>query len=276
MSDETNLSAELEDMFAVETPVVGASEPVVMPPEQAPQTDARPRDESGRFAPKSVEPPVTAPAPAPSDTQERIDPNQFKGYLDERDKRQAAERARDELQARLKAFEDAQNATPPAPIPSALEDPEGFAAAQAHQRYLDRLDVLFHWSEAMSREKYGDEVTQTVMDWAMAKAKASPAFRDEYAGQKHPVDWAVKQHKRDAFLKEIGDDPEAYKAKLLAEFAASGQHPQTPQTAANPSTLPPPTQSAPTRSLAAASGAGGIASVPMGEFAGLEAAFGNR
>lgn len=250
----------------------------------APQQDGQPRDEVGRFAPKqpqAAEPQAPAsPAPvAPTPAKPQVDPEQFRGYLDEREKRQAAE-------ARAKRAEEqlAEHNRKPVEVPSFQDNPE----ALAHYIEQQKTSLAFDMSETMAREKHGDEPVTSAMSWAAQKCEAEKArlgfspFAVEYLKQKHPIDWAVKQQKRDAMMGEIGDDLEGYVARKIAEHAAA---PKTnePQAAAPVSTQPAaqaPQQSAnppPPRSLASAPSAGGLNTVvPAGEFAALDDMFSKK
>jgi hypothetical protein len=141
-----------------------------------------------------------------------------------------------------------------------------------------KTSIAFDLSETMAREKHGDEPVTQAMQWALQKAQQSPAFAAEYLKQKHPIDWAVKQQKRDATMSDIGDDPDAYVRRRAAELGLTGQATQTqasPATAAppQPASQTPATQ-APTRSIANATSAGGVQVVPpSGEFAAIDGMF---
>lgn len=283
MTTEDKQTLGMDDMFAhgnvpLETPVETPPEPQR---ETAPATTAaeRARDEQGRFAsPEAAKPaPVTpTPAPTPAVTpdadpeKQPISRAEFKGYLDEKAKRKAAEDRATALEARIQNFERQQ----PTQIPSAA-DPEAFAQYIQQQK----TDLAFDMSETMAREKHGDEPVTQAMDWALQRAHQSPAFAAEYLRQKHPIDWAVKQHKRDAVMSQVGDDPDAFVRRRAAELGLIGQAP--PQTDAPPSQAaspqpasdPPPQAPVPTRSIANATSAGGLQAVPpQGEFAALDLA----
>lgn len=267
------------EMFAADTgstvdvtlPVTSQPAEVPQPaaPAPAPQDSSQPRQADGKFAPKEPAP-AAPPAPQPVDQKPKVDPEQFKGYLDERDKRKALERELQELKSR--------QTVAPAPVPSIQTDPEAFAEYQQHLVQQTRTNTIFDVSETMAREKHGDDAVASAMEWALQRAEQSPAFAAEYIKQKHPIDWAVKQQKRDTTLNEIGDDADAYVRRRAAELGLIvGAAPPSQAVAPIPAAIPQPAptaQPAPAplpRSIASAQAAGsGVGAVTTGEFAALD------
>lgn len=285
MTDEKELLGDSMDMFSHGNDTINrtpAHEAVSDPvrEEAAPaQADAdRARDEQGRFAPKEAAKPNPAPqAPTIPPVAADVDPEkqpisraEFKGMLEWRDKAQRAEARAAELERQF------QSQQKPPQIPSFQDNPEAFA------QYLqqERTSLAFDMSETMAREKHGDEPVSKAMEWALQKSQQSPAFAAEYLKQKHPIDWAVKQQKRNALLDEIGDDVEAYKAKLIASHSAAAAPPQPQAAQPSPAASPQPASQqpqtpAPSRSIANATSAGGGVQVvpPSGEFAAIDGMF---
>lgn len=276
MTDERQLLDDSMEMFSTGNDGLNPA-PAQETPQEPAKTDAGPsRDDKGRFASPEVTQPAPAAQPTPQPVNADPDPEkqpitkaEFKGYLDEKAKRQNAEKEANDLRARIQLLESQQ----PAPqLPSFQDNPE--ALRDFIQR--EKVNTVFDVSETMAREKHGDDTVSTAMDWAMQKSVGSPAFAAEFLKQKHPIDWAVKQQKRDATLNEVGDDPDAYVRRRAAELGLIGN--ATPTQAAQPSpaaspqpaSQQPDTQ-APTRSIANATSAGGANVVPpAGEFAALE------
>lgn len=238
----------------------------------------QPRGADGKFAPKTeavAEPAAAQPVTPVTAEKPRVDPEQFKGYLDERDKRQKLETQLEEANRKLQAAQQ------PARIPS-VNDPD-FVQFQQQELARVQTETRFDVSETMARDKHGDEPVTKAMDWAMQKAMQSPAFAAEYIKQKHPIDWAVKQQKRDIALGEVGDDLDAYKARIIAEYTAANGAPQpnAAQTAIPAAVTNQPTavasqpaSPAPPRSLAHANPAGGLnTQVAPGEFAAIDTLF---
>jgi hypothetical protein len=279
MADENLFGGAMDDMFVQDA---GSSAPPadVQPAQPAPaapveqpaapvalKDDGVPRQADGKFAPKEQ-----APNPAgtaqPSVEKPRVDPEQFKGYLDERDKRKAAETRVERLERELQ-----EARATPAQIPSDLRDPQALAQYIQQQK----VETIFDVSESMAREKLGDQPVTDAMTWAMERAQQSPAFAAEYLRQKQPIDWAVKQHKRDKTMNDIGDDVDAYVLRRAAELANGGAALPTqaaqPSSAASPQSPPVPATPPPPRSLAHATPAGATGSVPDGPFAPFDGLF---
>lgn len=263
MTDETASLDTMLDDASSSAPAAETQAPQTTPETPTPATpetpQAQPRDDTGRFTPKVEAAPVTAaPAaqPTPQAEKQVPTPDQFKGYLDEREKRQSIEKELRELRERF----EQQNARP---IPDFNSDPEGFATRLRDENQKVALNTRFETSELVAQKDYGDETVKAAMDWGMAQANASQAFASEYVQQRHPVDWIVKRFKRDQILAQIGDDPDAFVRKRFAELSASPATPQTPQ-ASQPVPQSTPSAPLPTPSLAAAVSAGGASAVPDG------------
>jgi hypothetical protein len=268
----------LEDIFgdSETAPAQQQATPEAEPAEKPEAEAGQPRDESGRFASKAQEPAPqpaqAAPAPSsepvvpPAPQKPLIDPEQFKGYIEEREKRQ-------KLEAELKALRERVEQQSAQPIPNYLDDPEGYASHLNDQVTRTAISTRFDTSELIARQAHGDDTVQKAMDWGMAKANASQAFATEYVQQRHPIDWIVKAYKRDQLVSTIGDDADAWALKRAAELAAQGQQPN-PQPSPAASPQPAPAAPPPTRSLASATSAGGIASVVDPGLTPLEQVFG--
>lgn len=289
MTDEKELLGDSMDMFSHGNDTINrapAHEAVPDPAreEAAPaQVDAdRARDEQGRFASKEVAKPDATPAATIPPVVADVDPEkqpisraEFKGMLEWRDKAQKAEARAAELERRFQENQPKQSQ-----IPSIQNDPD--AIAQYVQSARD--DAVFTFSEKIARKEHGEEAVTSAMEWGLQRARQNPAFQAEYLRQEHPIDWVVKQQKRDEILNQIGDDPDAFiEKRIAARLAALGQggaapsQPQAaqPSPAASPQPASQQTQTpAPTRSIANATSAGGVQVVPpSGEFAAIDGMF---
>lgn len=204
-------------------------------------------------APAAVEE-ATAPAepaqpelveePAPETPAE---PKPEPGYvpisaiMDERDKRQAAER---EL-ARIRAAQVQQVA--PAPVPDVFDDPQGFIQHQEMGRYQDRL----YFSEQLATVKHGAETVQAAKEWGIEKCASDPLFNQKLLSSQDPVGMAVQEYQREQIASQVS--PDAFKEFQAWKAAQASLATQTPAASAAPTTrvIPP-------RSLASAPSAGGI------------------
>lgn len=238
----------------------------------------QPRDGGGRFAsatpaepaqpvtptPAEVVPPApVAPVEPPKAEQGHIP---ISALLDEREKRQALQRRLDALEAQRQ----------PEPSPT-FQTPEEIAQYVQREAANAAWSAKIDFSEQTAREKHTDAIVDAAMQWGMAKCEAEKAalgfspFAVEQMRQRHPVDWVVRQHKRDAFVTEIGDDPEAYRARVRAEIAAEAANQPVPAALAAASPNPAVPKPTPRPSLASAPTAGGMQTVPV--VAPFDAAF---
>lgn len=196
------------------------------------------RDEQGRFAAKKQD---AEPAPKGETPAERG----LRGELrSERDKRQAAEAERDritsltnEFRAEIEALKRAQTAQPapqPAPQPVVDTDPEPdmftdpVAYRQWNQRQTQKAIEGYQqgqerqrveWSLEAAHTRHGDAFT------AAQKAAESLNRNDPVVvqtmrrvfGSRDPGEALVAWHRNQVAMQEIGNDPAAYRAKVLAE-----------------------------------------------------------
>lgn len=115
--------------------------------------------------------------------------------------------------------------------PSMQEDPEGFMQMFGAQIAAREANITAEMSEKFARIQH----TDAVVDEAFAAAEAAGAL-NQFIGKRDAWGELVKWHKAQKALKEIGDDPEAYKQRmrqeLMAELAA--------ERANNPANQPAP------------------------------------
>ena len=96
------------------------------------------------------------------------------------------------------------------------------------------INERFNTSEMLVKQAHAD--ADEVVGVFMEAAKANPALSAALQNQRHPWDFAYKEGKRLAMLKEVGDDPSAYRAKIEAEVMARLQQSQ-PQALNLPTSL---------------------------------------
>lgn len=210
-------------------------------------------------APELPQPPQPEPAP---DTAKQEHHVPLPKYLDVRDENK-------ELKRRIAEFEGKQQA-PKAPDP--IDDPEGFTKHVERIAEAKATATKFETSDVIARQAHGADVVDAAADWALARAKSDPTFAAQYMREPHPIDWIVRQHKRDAMLTEIGDDPNDW---FTREAAKRGYVPQSAPPAAEAQAQAVTAQSVPTPtpSLVNVPSTGGIAAVATGPTAALETVF---
>ena len=191
-------------------PVIEAEKPAA--PEPEPQGDGRLRDpETGRFVPISA-------------------------LLDERDKRQAETRKREDLEAQLQRYQQPQQ---PEQVPT---DPSGIIQYALAEQQRIAFNERLNTSELMARQSHGEEIVSQAQQAFLAAVGQNPMLQQQLQGQIHPYDFVVKWHKQHKLMSEIGQDPEAWRkseaekirAQVLAELQGQGVQP------AQSSQQPPP------------------------------------
>lgn len=242
-----------------------ASEPTAAAPspEPAPQPEPQPTPE-----PAAAASPDPAPQPA--------DPPHVPvlALLDEREKRQAAERARDEAEKRARDLEQWRQQQEAAarrqPIPSRDEDPDAY---EQHQRaVIDEQQFVMRrdFSREIATIKHGEQVVGTAFEWGVQRCDADPHFNAKVRSHPNPIEFVVSEWKRDQVASKV--DPSKYEAFLAWE----AQQAANPAPQAQPAAPAAPAQpAAPRPSLAAAPSAGSSSgAVPRDGAATFDAMFG--
>lgn len=158
---------------------------------------------------------------------------------DERRKRQELERRLADLEKQLTAPK--QEPKPQDPAPDWFVDPEGAAGKMYQQLEYSRLNDRANFSERVAVKTYGKELIDEVKQ-AVATAGVARHF---FINSPDPYDDAVQWYKKQKIVSEIGDDPEAYRAKLreqvLAEMGQqNGSQPQGQAVATGKAKAPVP------------------------------------
>jgi hypothetical protein len=200
--------------------------PAAVPEIKAPPGDSKPAAPAAKAPPE----PEEDEEPAPARDGEAVVPR--RALEDERSKRQnwveraaKAEAERDMLNKQLEEARRATQAPPPPPQyqasgPDPSTDPVGFVQWRSREDAKERLNERLNLSELLLRKEVGDEkVDAAIHDFQEAAKQNQSLFHKLYA-QPDPYGWAFKEVEKLRVMNEIGDDPAAYKAKLLAEVEA--------------------------------------------------------
>ena len=211
------------------------------PQEETPaQVEARERDEKGRF--KAKPEPVMVPLQALHETRDEVKA----------------------LKAQLEALSQPQAQPQAQQVPDIFENPEGYAAHVQNQMAQLALDTRLNLSEEMVRQSAGDEVVNAAQEWAKQQLPANPALAQAFYTSRNPYGFLVKEYQRIQTVSQLGDDPEQIKA-FLAWKSAQGQVSQGQE--------PIPQQSAPPKSIASATSAGGVQHIATGPTAAFDNIF---
>lgn len=213
LAAETGLDLSDEALAASQPQV--AEEPAATPePEpQATPAAAQPA------APAQAATPAVQPAPQQQPQNDPQAAGILRAMLDEREKRQDAER-------RLREFEAAQKKEP-AEMPDPFLDPNGFADARAEakiqaaiapiQQQLQQAVLRSNVIEA--RATHGAELMQQAADeFDKASQTLDPLERARVMQAPNPYMAAVEWMKRRDALAEIGDDVSAYRQRLAEQL----------------------------------------------------------
>lgn len=246
------LSGGTEDTAAAPTPAQEPAAAAALEPagQDAPGGPVRGAD--GRFAPRDQgggQPAQAAQAPAPAaqaaaPAAAPPEPGHvpLSAVLDEREKRQAAERRLAEIEQRQRAAQDqARNAELP---------PDVRVSQALHAQNLRS-------SRRFAEREYGKETIAAVHDWVVAKCDSDPAFNQQMLASEDPYEAAYQAYQREQVLSRVKPDELAQYEAWKAAQAAGGQAPAPASAGAAAPAAPQPAAPAPPRSLVNQPNAGG-------------------
>ena len=225
------MSDPLENLFD-ETLAPEAEAPAPVEAQPAPQDHAPEAVSTGE--------PATPPV-ATDDSAQRIP---ITALLDEREKRQAAERRAQEIERRLAEFE-AQRQQQPAP--DFFENPEAAFQRQQQMFQSELLRTKVQLSAEWARKQHGEETVQRVVEFFNDPRHAPKSH--EFIMAPDPFGAALAYYNQQQLLSEIGTDPNAYKERLRQQLLAELQSQQAQPAPVQAKPTPPP------RSIASQPGA---------------------
>ena len=235
---------QLESFLKGEAATVEAEAPLAPPadaPEPKVETRAEPSAKPDKAKPEADE--DTDP-PEPLEGEPVIP---RRAYEDERRKRQdwkaravQAETRHQELQ---RQFEDAQRRAtapppqpqaPPQPPPDPATNPQGWAQHVVQQQQAALLNERLNNSEMMLADKIGAEKLSEYVNEFRSLAQADPTLFGKLYSQPHPYAWLTREVDRLRLVRDVGDDPAAYREKILAEGRAQWEQEAKAQPAPSP------------------------------------------
>jgi hypothetical protein len=215
---------QLDSFLASEAQAAATAEPTPReapePRQEAPEPKAEAKAQPD---PKAAEKPTEddAEPPQPLDGEPVIP---RRAYEDERRKRQdwkeRAARLEGELTAIRRQQEEARQ-PPPEQMPplqpiDPAQDPVGFTARLQQVLLNERLNN----SEERIREKIGDEKLNEYVNEFKQLAQRDQTLFGKLYSQTNPYAWMTREVDRLRHLREVGDDPSAYRARIEAEARA--------------------------------------------------------
>jgi hypothetical protein len=221
-----------------------ASETQAATPEPAPREAPEPRQEAPEPKAEATRPPEPKPPEDDAEPPQALDGEPViprRAYEDERRKRQDWKEKAARLEGELAAYKAQQEQArqpqpeqmpPLAPIDPA-QDPVGFTARLQQVLLNERLNN----SEERLREKIGDEKLNEYVNEFKQLAQRDQTLFGKLYSQTNPYAWMAREVDRLRHLREVGDDPSAYRARIEAEARAKWEA----EAAAKP---PPPSPAA--------------------------------
>jgi hypothetical protein len=221
-----------------------ASETQAATPEPAPREAPEPRQEAPEPKAEATRPPEPKPPEDDAEPPQALDGEPViprRAYEDERRKRQDWKEKAARLEGELAAYKAQQEQArqpqpeqmpPLAPIDPA-QDPVGFTARLQQVLLNERLNN----SEERLREKIGDEKLNEYVNEFKQLAQRDQTLFGKLYSQTNPYAWMTREVDRLRHLREVGDDPSAYRARIEAEARAKWEA----EAAAKP---PPPSPAA--------------------------------
>lgn len=156
--------------------------------------------------PTKGEPEAAPPAAVEAEKPSAIP---ISALLDERERRQKAEREAEELRqwrAKMEAQEKAQ------PAPDFFTDPDQRLAYERQQFQAQFTAMKLQQSRFLAEREFGAEVVNE----AYAYFDRNPHLSHQFLDHASPFHAAVEFYKRQKVAEEIGADPEAWKASQMA------------------------------------------------------------
>ena len=242
-------NAQLDTFLAAGTPPEGAEAPAAPPaPEHTPEAAEAAPEAAAK--PSEAEPQEEDVAPHSGSDNRTVPFSALEKVRNDWKSKYAAEQARAELLA--KQLEEAKRPPPPQAAPQPMpplapidpsQDPQGFTLRLQQVLLNERLNN----SEMMLREKLGPEkVDEYVAEFKELAQRDQTLFGKLYQ-QTNPYSWMQKEVERLRVLRDVGDDPSAYRTRIEAEARAKweAELAQQPMNGGNGHTVSPAAGMAP-------------------------------
>jgi hypothetical protein len=188
---------------------VKAEEPKAEAPEES-KAEGRQRDQKGRFAAKEEAPPVEA-AVEPVETPKQDHRIPLTELLNEREKRQSAERQREAYQQQLWQLQQQLQAQqkPEEPI-DIFANPEAYTA-KVEQTVEQRFKAIEgNFSLRLAHYKHGELFGEAWQEMTNRTQSGDDAMRQQVLASSDPGETLVQLYQREKLMKEVGPDPMAY------------------------------------------------------------------
>jgi hypothetical protein len=130
-----------------------------------------------------------------------------------------------EMTRQQEAAQRAASQPPPQPVyrqpaPDPAADPHGYANYVRQQQMEAQLNHQLNVSEMLLREKIGDAKVSEYVNEFKELAQRDQTLYGKLYSQPHPYSWMQREVERQRVLRDVGDDPSAYRSKIEAEARA--------------------------------------------------------
>lgn len=216
-----------------------ASEVIPAVVEAAPQVEAQPRDEAGKFAAKTEDAPVVDPDNAAQAAVEGGEHDKGKvpvaAVQAEREKRKQTEndnlelrRQMQEMSGQIKLLNE-RSTQPATPVEKAKpksfwENPDEFLAERLAPVQQTVQQQRFEMSRMLAEANLGADAVKAADDALGELIKANDpsvaTLQATIANSRHPYADLVAWHTKRQATADIGDDPAAYRERVKAELMA--------------------------------------------------------
>lgn len=249
MSQETETEeTERDDLSAFfgdepeETPEPEAGdEPDPEPSAEEPEADDSPadgpaRNEKGQFAkkPEAKDETAQGKAPKPDKSGEMVPASVVAQLRDEI--RQL--KARNEPGQQAQTQQQGRAEQPK--IPDPIDDPQGYTAYLDNQVQRYVLNERLNTSEAIARDKAGDEAVDAAIEAFQTAAASNPSLAHQFIQSRNPYGDLLSWHRKQQAMAEVGEDPDAFRERIRQEVLAELQGQQPAPVQAKPKATPPP------------------------------------
>lgn len=168
-----------------------------------------------------VEPPkVEAPAELGNQPVQEREPTRvpLSELMEERRNRQALEK---QMQALISQMQANQPKPEPTPAPEIWDDPSAFVRQQIDPFLQQQHATIMYNAKMAAESRFGEatvKAAEAEFNRLVSEGQMHPAERDRINSSPNPFAEAVKWHKRQTVVSEVGDDLTAYQAKLKAQL----------------------------------------------------------
>lgn len=227
--DEEDATAEEEETEETEE---------LEPEEESEEDDSEEEDDEETEEDSEEDGSTAEPETSGKDSSETEETWTKAAYLDEKRKRQENEQQLAQLRAELEALKN-----PPEMEELDYSKPEQVASAIQGRAELIATQKVVNLSRAMVKKQHDDyDAMETVFANA---AKQDPSLVNQMIANENPAEFAYKTGKKLSLMQEMGDDPDAYIAKKVAEQLAASKpkEPEKPKPKKKPSLAKTPSVS---------------------------------